>query len=170
MKPDDYLELALELLQNTKPGRPKQVRFRRAVSNAYYAMFHAVCIVCSDALVGASSNRPERAWLQLYRSFQHNTARDKCQNLPKTFPDPLHAFAAGFIVLHGLRAHADYDPSLRLSLSESEKIVERARADIARLEELDARDRKAFAVWTLHSQRGSTLAAYEKWSEGHEAS
>ncbi len=50
---DDLLEQAGRLA-NSGALKPKQVDLRRAVSAAYYAVFHSFCRNCADTLVGTS--------------------------------------------------------------------------------------------------------------------
>ena len=46
------LLLAGQLPARTPPGRPRQADLKRAISNAYYAMFHALCHSNATALWG----------------------------------------------------------------------------------------------------------------------
>ncbi len=50
---EDLLETAARLLSLRRlRGRPKQADLRRAISTAYYAVFHALCRMCADSLTG----------------------------------------------------------------------------------------------------------------------
>ena len=51
------------------PGRPRQMDLRRAVSSAYYAMFHALCRSNAETLIGtAPAMQATEPWLD----FTHN--------------------------------------------------------------------------------------------------
>ena len=55
-----------------------QTELRRAVSCAYYAMFHTLAISNADALVGAApADRQRWAWRQAYRAVDHRPTRNK---------------------------------------------------------------------------------------------
>ncbi|MDW8444487.1 MAG: hypothetical protein RML45_09430 [Acetobacteraceae bacterium] len=59
------------------PGRPRQSDLRRAVSTAYYALFHTLAKSNADLLALKSDGVLERAWTQVYRSLQHGTFAQK---------------------------------------------------------------------------------------------
>ncbi|MCY4260578.1 MAG: hypothetical protein OXC91_09990 [Rhodobacteraceae bacterium] len=78
MKPGDLIETAKEWV-HLDQGKPKQANLKRALSTAYYALFHALCLNCADSLVGsAGADRSQRAWQQAYRSVEHSHARKQC--------------------------------------------------------------------------------------------
>ena len=62
-------------------GRPRQTELRRAVSAAYYALFHTLANSCATTLVGSTrANRDQTAWRQTYRSLEHGHAQRQCDN------------------------------------------------------------------------------------------
>src|SRR5207237_8369588 len=69
---DDLLELA-DHLARREPRRPKQVSLRRAISSAYYAVFHALAFLCAETLVGGSKSW--QAVTPVYRSLDHGGAK-----------------------------------------------------------------------------------------------
>ena len=76
---DDFLEQAIRLA-NMSALKPRQIDLRRAISAAYYAVFHSFCQNCADTLVGTSKRkRPNRAWQQVYRGLDHGAARSACE-------------------------------------------------------------------------------------------
>ena len=57
MNPDDLLRIAEGLARGalgSGMGRPRQAELRRAISAAYYAMFHALALCGANTLVGAT--------------------------------------------------------------------------------------------------------------------
>lgn len=62
-----------QMLSQSK-GRPNQADLRRAVSNAYYALFHYMIDGCLGVLIGKSSEQAVRSYFA--RSFSHTTMRD----------------------------------------------------------------------------------------------
>ena len=63
MKPEDLIRIAESLASGRAgnlAGRPRQAELRRAVSAAYYALFHTLANSCADLLVGTmSANRSD---------------------------------------------------------------------------------------------------------------
>ena len=56
--------------------KPRQADLKRAISTAYYALFHAMAKDAADMLVGVGADRPDKAWTQLYRALQHGDAKN----------------------------------------------------------------------------------------------
>ena len=75
----DFIATARLLAGQPSRGRPLETNLRRAVSTAYYALFHCLAECCADMIVGGpGSNRNRTAWLRVYRALQHGTARNRC--------------------------------------------------------------------------------------------
>ncbi len=150
LKPDSLIETALELAQSNR-RRPRQSNLRRAVSTAYYAVFHCLAACCADCLVGGpSAQRSERAWRQTYRALNHGPVKGQCDIVVgRDFPRSIESFAAAFSKLQIKRHKADYDPDwipLKSSVLEDIRSAKRA---IGRFREAPLKDRRAFAVWVL---------------------
>lgn len=56
MKPDDFIRTARSLVTQQGAGRPRETDLRRAVSTAYYALFHCVAASGADLLVGGDQS------------------------------------------------------------------------------------------------------------------
>jgi hypothetical protein len=119
---DDLLEQA-EHLARREPKRPRQASLRRAVSTAYYALFH---LLISETI--RNWRRPaERNTLA--RMFEHGFMSKACdkkyrelEDYFKTNPPAgseltiakhVHLIAETFTVLQQLRHDADYDGSVK---------------------------------------------------------
>ena len=81
IEPADYIVAARKLMT----GQPTQVEMRRAISTAYYAMFHHLCARFSEIVIRPSAQNYSRAWLQAYRYLDHGPAKQK--SLEATKPD-----------------------------------------------------------------------------------
>jgi hypothetical protein len=69
---EHFFEQAERLIAPVRPGATRQVDLRRAISSAYYAVFHGVLAAAADEFVG----RTKRAALEYslaYRSIDHRT-------------------------------------------------------------------------------------------------
>jgi uncharacterized protein (UPF0332 family) len=118
--PDDLLQLARHLANLDEPN-PRQAALRRAVSTAYYALFH---LLVSEATLnwGRIELRP-----LLGRVFEHGNMKTASERIVSVFkaqmkkgPAPsqelavsqrLHVVASTFIQAQQRRNEADYDTS-----------------------------------------------------------
>ena len=153
MDPDHLLQLAVDLAE-INPRRPRRVDLCRAVSTAYYAMFHCLARTCADRLAGRAGtvgNRP--MWRRAYRAPEHNQARARCENMPSSFPDGVRQFGRVFAILQSKRHFADYDPDYRIGKSEVLMDIRRARTAIDRFLAAPANVRRDFAIHVLTKMR-----------------
>ena len=159
LDPFDLLRIAEHLASGgsgSGRGRPPQAELRRAVSTAYYAMFHALATCCADMLVGASrANRSQQAWRQTYRSLEHGHAKNQCANqgMMGRFPQPIQDFARLFVHMQRRRHIADYDPEPTQEFAFTrEKVlqfVEEVARTISDFQNVDTGDRRAFSIFVL---------------------
>ncbi len=112
--PDDLLEQAYDLAHK-EPTNPKQASLRRAVSTAYYALFH---LLIDEAV---SKWAVERQRSVLARTFDHGKMKGTCDDVLKTVKSggsvlpELNTVAHNFIQLQQHRHTADYDNSKQWS-------------------------------------------------------
>jgi uncharacterized protein (UPF0332 family) len=112
--PEDLLQQAY-VLADHESTEPKQASLRRAVSTAYYALFH---LLIDEAV---SKWAVERQRSQLARTFGHERMKKTCAEVVKDFrnginyPGGLNTVALNFIQLQDLRHTADYDNSTQWS-------------------------------------------------------
>lgn len=156
MKPLDLTATAKRLANSAGVKRPRQSDLKRAVSTAYYAMFHALCRNCADCLIGtASADRSTPAWRQAYRAIDHGHAKGQCNNKKKLekFPKDIEDFANLFYELQIERHTADYDPSSSFSKSDVLSLIEATEASIKAFNKVPIKHRRAFAAWTAMKSR-----------------
>jgi hypothetical protein len=111
---------------------------RRAVSTAYYAMFHALCRLCADQLVGGKHEKTP-AWQRVYRAIEHKTAKNALLRKEVTDLHPiLTTFGVTFAILQDKRVAADYDPvSFAIYFDETNSLVDQADSAIKSLYDID---------------------------------
>jgi uncharacterized protein (UPF0332 family) len=117
--PGHLLEQASSLA-NLEKGRPRQASLRRAVSTAYYALFH---LLTTAAVANWKTSRQRHA---LARVFEHANMHEACKKTnDKSFLNPNHAnvkhlkhIANTFMQLQQHRHTADYDNSKRWTRTE----------------------------------------------------
>jgi len=167
MNPADLISHGRELIPVHR-GAPKQVALRRAVSAAYYALFHAFLRAAADDLVGKTTRaRRSPAYRLLYRAFEHSAVRRACTEVTKAklsakyaeasglqhFPEMIQVAARGLLLLQNKRHSADYDPYLRLSKSDARVALLIAEFAIGALETADSSARRIFLMLSLISPR-----------------
>ena len=84
MNPHDLMEVARALAESGD-APPTQVRLCRAISTAYYAMFHCLAMSAADLFIGTVCSP---AWHRTYRALERGRARSACrqaQTMPQ-FP------------------------------------------------------------------------------------
>jgi hypothetical protein len=166
--PRDLLEQA-RFLSHRESGKPRQASLRRAVSAAYYALFH---MLAEDAASQASPVAPTGLRIRVQRSFQHTTMKEAAKafisaakparnwKAPAPLdefltgpPSPaLEAVAAAFIKLQDERHKADYDLTFQFDRSSVQALVREAD--------------EAFQIWaTIRGSNESRvfLAALAFW-------
>lgn len=140
----DLLDQA-DQLAKLGPKYPKQANLRRAVSAAYYALFHLLVDEAARLFAGLIGRDDTATITRLIRTFDHRGLKEvsngfKQSRLPLVLqlegyaaPDDLKRVAEIFVRLQEVRHDADYDTA---------KIVTREEVQI------HIRDvRKAFVAW-----------------------
>ncbi|MFS8039097.1 hypothetical protein ACI7BZ_19420 [Xanthobacter sp. AM11] len=157
IKPDHLIELARTVASASPSRRPRQTNLRRAISDAYYAVFHHLARIVADELIG-SSYRTSKAYVLAYRSLDHGLARTVCQDLAKATPpakynsylpssgfcSEITEFCTAFVDLQERRHSADYDPSERFSIADVEMLVNTATSAITKLNAASPQERRLF--------------------------
>ena len=151
MNSHDLIETARGLTE-LSPRRPTQANLRRAVSTAYYAVFHCLAGTAADTLMGTGRND---AWHQTYRALEHTGARNACRNLGvmRAFPRAIQDFADTFVALQKARHQADYALDGRYYKLNVLSEIDSAEMAIGRLEDADIRHRRRFAAHVLFKRR-----------------
>ena len=155
MKALDFIETAKDLIPEST-GAPRRSNLRRALSTAYYVLFHCLARSCADMLIGGeSADRSNRAWIQVYRALEHGNARTRCQDNEAIdqFPPAIKEFAALFASMQQRRHLADYAPQQTFYKSEVAQTIEQAKLIIAQFQQAPTKDRRAFAAHVLFKQR-----------------
>ena len=134
LDPAELRSLANDLATQGSPSASHAVPLRRAVSTAYYALFHAILRRAADDFVG-SDRRHSASYALVYRSFAHQRMKDVCEGINKarlksayqdhlkrvTVGDPMRFMATAFIELQEARHGADYDPQFLVEHSDARR-------------------------------------------------
>ena len=136
MNSHDLIETAVGLTELSR-RRPAQSNLRRAVSTAYYAVFHCLARAIADTLMG---KRHSDAWHRAYRSLGRADAKKACQNKQamKEFPAEIRDFAGTLIDLQKARERADYALEGQYYKLDVLAAIDRAKTAIAKLDRASA--------------------------------
>ncbi len=157
MNPSDLIRNARrQAVGSGQRGRPRQTDLCRAISSAYYAMFHALARHGADSLAGATRairNRP--AWEQTYRALEHGHAKNQCGNhsITTQFTLEIQEFGRHFINMQRYRHYADYAPMTNLRRSEVMGYIDETQRVISQFNTAPAGERRAFAIHVLFRTR-----------------
>lgn len=149
---DDLLELA-EHLAGREARRPKQISLGRAISAAYYAVFHALAYLCADELVGW---RNEWKFVTpIYRAIEHSTAKRVFERDREgtTYGGDVAKIGQTFILLQEKRHAADYNPEFSSARRETLELIGMARKAVQSMLSLNAETRRLLAVHLIGRQR-----------------
>lgn len=83
--PAHLLEQAERLAAAPAKGQPRDADLRRAISTAYYAIFHAILTAAADLFVGIAKQTTSLYGLA-YRSVNHQKVREVCKEVAKPAP------------------------------------------------------------------------------------
>ena len=152
MKPPDMIQAA-RVLAESAPGDPMQARLRRAVSTAYYAVFHCLAATAADLFIGRTRTP---AWHRVYRALEHGRARSACREAQTTpnYPEEIRYFAKRFVALQKARQQADYALDTD-DYRQSDVLVYIAAAELAigQFEKAAIEAKRGFAAHALFRQR-----------------
>ena len=165
LNPDHLFEQANRLI-TPQTGRPRQVDIRRAISAAYYGIFHAIVTAAVDQFVGVT-NRDESRYGLAYRSVDHGKLRKLCEEVQKSklsakfknyapsagFGANVLALAETIVELQEKRHAADYDVMIRMNRSDAAFAIAGAKAALGRFEKAGQQERLAFLSLVLFSPR-----------------
>lgn len=105
------LDAADQLVNEARPGAPRQVNLRCAVSMVCHALAHWLANCVADVLAGATRPR-DHGWVPVYRGVNHRQVKQQCRQgrIPTNLAPTLRRFAAELAEMQGRRHSADYIP------------------------------------------------------------
>ena len=148
----DWVELirASRLLAG---GQPSQGALRRAISTAYYAMFHALASSNADIIVGTKTRSNQSDWTAIYRSLRHFRAENPLYGWPHLFSQPVQNFAVIIAGIKKQREDADYNPDVSFAQNQVATWIDRAERAIHDFNTSTRQERSMVAIATLAGQR-----------------
>jgi len=160
--PEHLLEQAGKLARSPIAGVARQVDLRRAISAAYYGVFHFTLTSLADEFVGVPQ-RSGRRYALVYRSLDHKTFREICVEVRKStqsrrfapylppggFGPEIRSFSADASELQEMRNSADYDPSPRFRSLDAHFAIDTARDALGRFKQAAQDERRLFLTLLL---------------------
>jgi hypothetical protein len=157
LNPDHLFEQADKLVVPSPAGPPRQVDLRRAISAAYYGVFHFCLTAAADEFVGVTQRATSRYAL-VYRSIDHKTFRDLCLEAKKPTPPAkfapyvptggfgpnIQSFSTAAIDIQEKRHLADYNPQPRFRTSDAKLAISTARTAVHGFQRASDEQCKAF--------------------------
>ena len=150
INPQELIDTCRKLV--TPP--PSDADVRRAISAAYYAVFHTLATSNAELIAGEPvSPRSAHAWNRAYRRLEHSRARNNLSANRNLLSQDGDEFVRVFIEAQGHRMQADYDPNAQLNLSLAVNIVARAEAAIRNFAQLNEEERRFLAAQSMFDSR-----------------
>ena len=159
MNPLELIALARALATGVISGDTvpaTQTELHRAISCAYYAMFHTLAASNANTLVGASPADQQRwAWQQTYRAADHRPTRNKLSraSLGGRFPAAIRNFGEVFAVVQKERHSADYDPHSQVHATDAADLIDRVEDAITVFNQTPDHIRRDLAIHILTTIR-----------------
>ncbi|MBI1868654.1 MAG: hypothetical protein HYS06_10250 [Methylocystis sp.] len=150
---DGLLRLAEETAERGSGSRTLK---RRAVSTAYYAVFHAIASLCANEILPREKDKGSAEFERVYRALEHGSLKSEFQKAPLKDNARLKAIGALVLRLQSERHRSDYLPTQRLYTTKTcAEHLESARLAMTLLKGLDEQDRRTLAVSLLFKNRPS---------------
>ena len=162
MEPIDLIAVARTLVAGGNAANPHEAtdtELRKAVSCAYYAMFHTLCRAYADLMVGplVGSQVGRELWNLAYRSIDHGPVRSKCSDTGSMsqFSPGIQGFAARLVDLQRLRHEADYDPGTAFDQTQVTQIIDDAEDALAGFNNAPPDEIRLFITYLISRARRS---------------
>lgn len=141
LDPRELIAVARMLAQTSGSPNLVDAALRRAVSSAYYALFHIVLKAAASRFMGPAQ-QGAAGFSLIYRGFDHSRMKKTCAELQKpmlkatiqqalgrtTVSQPVQDFAEVFPSMQDLRHLADYDPKIQFLASDVINLIDAAEA------------------------------------------
>jgi uncharacterized protein (UPF0332 family) len=148
-------ERLLWLAQETgRMGAHSLTLKHRAVSDAYYAVFHAIAALCANELLPGEKPATSKAYERVYRALEHSSLKSEFNKSPLRDYQRLREVGVIVMELQRERHNADYMPTRRLyTVHSCNEIIKSAETAMNLLKALSEEERRVLAVTLLFKNR-----------------
>ena len=152
--PHELIATCYKLVSPASALPPSEADLRRAISTAYYAVFHTLAASNAELIAGLpQSDMSSHAWERVYRRLDHGRAQNNLRAvLPHLSPSGAN-FARNFIDLQGLRHEADYNPNFSITHTRTRNLIAQAETAIRNFAQLTEEERRFIAAQSLFDRR-----------------
>ena len=152
--PHGLTDTCYKLVPSAATPPPSQTDMRRAISTAYYAVFHTLAVSNAELIAGQpQSNMSSYAWERVYRRLDHGRARNNLCAVLNLLSSNGENFARAFIDLQDLRQEADYDPNFSVTRTRALNIIAQAETAIRDFAQLTQEERRLLAAQSMFDRR-----------------
>ena len=148
--PQELIDTCRKLV--TPPASDADIR--RAISTAYYALFHTLAASNADLIADQPlSSRSAHAWDRVYRRLEHGRTRNNLRADRHLLSQTGDDIVRTFIEAQGHRLEADYDPNAQLNLSLAINIITQADTAVRHFIQLTEEERRFLAAQSMFDNR-----------------
>jgi hypothetical protein len=152
--PLELIDTCYKLVPQAATPPPSQADMRRAISTAYYAVFHTLAASNAELIAGQpQSSMSSYAWQRVYRRLDHGRAQTNLRAALNLLSQTGENFARTFIDLQALRQEADYNPNASISRSDTLNIIAQAETAISDFAHLPQEERRLLAAQSMFDRR-----------------
>ena len=150
----ELIDTCHKLVPQSADPPPSQADLRRAVSIAYYAVFHTLAASNAELIAGQpQSSMSAYAWERVYRRLDHGRARNNLRAVLNLLSQTGEYFARTFIDLQDLRQEADYDPNFSITRTITLNAIAQAETAIRNFVQLTQEERRLLAAQSMFDRR-----------------
>lgn len=152
--PSELLGTCRKLVPAAADPPPSEADLRRAISTAYYAVFHTLAASNAELIAGQpQSNVSSYAWERVYRRLDHGRAQNNLRAVLNLLSPPGAFFARTFIELQGMRREADYDPNFSITRTRTLNTIAEAETAIRNFAQLTQEERRLLVAQSMFDRR-----------------
>ena len=152
--PQELIDACYKLVPPAATTQPSDADLRRAISTAYYALFHTLAASNADLIAGQpQSDIPSYAWDRVYRRLDHGRTQNNLRGILNRLSQNGQNFATIFIELKDQRDEADYNPNAPIIHSETLNAISRTETAIRDFAQLSEEERRLIAAQSLFDRR-----------------
>ena len=152
--PQELIDTCHKLVPPGATPPPSQADMRRAISTAYYALFHTLAASNAELIAGQpQSSISSYAWERVYRRLDHGRAQNNLRGVLGQLSPSGENFTRTFIDLQDRRQEADYDPNAPITRTRTLNIIARADTAIRDFAQLTQEERRLLAAQSMFDRR-----------------
>ena len=152
--PQELIGTCLKLVPRAATPAPSQADMRRAISTAYYALFHTLAASNAELIAGQpQSGMSAYAWERVYRRRDHGRAQNNLRSVLGQLSPSGENFARTLIDLQDRRQVADYAPNAQVVRSDTVNIVAQAQTAIRDFAQLTQEERRLITAPSMFDRR-----------------